>query len=273
MKNLAVLIIAFALLQSCYHMPVRGSGNVKTITKYYKGYTGVKLEGKGIVRIKQSPNFRFSATADDNILEITDVTINDDVLEISYIRDFNSTKIPEFVIEAPQITTIEAEGRARIISDNVMSVPNMEVELDGAAKCNLNVATRDFEIKTRGISEVVVEGTAERFEVKSQGSSRVSALELSAETVELELAGTGKIEVYAAEKLDVQLRGTTDVYYAGNPNIESRVYGTGRITPIDYSPEQKTESASAETTKPAEQPEVKQEEPEESTTASADKIE
>ncbi len=236
MKRFAYAIFVISLLAGCALTTVRGSGRITTITKYYQDYHGIRLSGTGIVHLVQSPNYRFSATADDNILRITDVVINDGILEISYLKDFQSTKIPEFVIEAPDFRSIALDGRARLISDNVLSASRLELSMNGAAQCRLNLAVRECDVRSRGASELELAGTGTRLTVKSLGASQIRAFEYSVQKVELELSGAGRTEVYAAENLDVTLHGSAEVLYTGKPHIRTDITGSGSIHPVDYTP-------------------------------------
>lgn len=247
MKRIIILLAVIAIA-GCAVSTVRGSGRIATVTKYYDNYHGIRLSGKGIVRLVQSESFRFTATADDNILKITDVTINDGILHISYTQDFTSSKVPEFIIEAPKITSIAVDGQARILTDTVLSSPQLVVMVNGAAQCKLNLAVRDCELISRGASQVELKGSGTRLSIKSFGASEIKALDFSARDVELDIAGAGSTEVYAEESLDIELSGTAKVRYAGNPHVKTDISGAGSIKPVDYTPQasSKPEPSTAE---------------------------
>ncbi len=254
MKRLILFFLCIAMA-GCAVAYVRGSGRIATVTKYYDNYHGVRLSGKGIVHLVQSENYRFTATADDNILKITDVTINNGILHISYLQEFSSTKVPEFIIEAPRITSIGVDGQARIITDNVLSSPQLVVKVNGAAQCILKLAVRDCEVISRGASQVELSGTGTRLTVKSYGAAEIKAFEFSAKTVELDIAGAGTTEVYADESLDVDLSGSARVLYAGNPHVKTEISGAGSLKPVDYTPKQVYHEPEDETKGPSEEQE------------------
>jgi hypothetical protein len=57
----------------------------------------------------------------------------------------------------------------------------------------------------------------------------VSAFNLEAKNADVEIRGSGDVEVFATDFLNVDIDGSGDVFYKGNPEITLRIDGSGEL--------------------------------------------
>lgn len=131
------------------------------------------------------------------------------------------------VVEMEKGVSSSAAG-ARVVA----RVPSLEgVVLEGSGDVRvegLNGAR--FEAQLRGSGDLVLLGAVDEAELVLEGSGDMDAYGLDARSLRARLAGSGDMELSAREALDVELRGSGDVRYRGEPpTVRARVLGSGSI--------------------------------------------
>jgi Putative auto-transporter adhesin, head GIN domain len=82
-----------------------------------------------------------------------------------------------------------------------------------------------------GSGLILLDGFAEMADFSLSSSGKIDAMELEVADAKTLISGSGKIFVYATEKLDVVITGSGDVLYRGHPLITTRITGSGDIRP------------------------------------------
>lgn len=86
-------------------------------------------------------------------------------------------------------------------------------------------------IDLAGSGDLLISGRCKQLTLDSAGSMDVDAKSLICQTVEIDSAGAADMHVYAAESLNVEGAGATDVLFSGNPGkVTSDVAGLGKVT-------------------------------------------
>ncbi len=80
-----------------------------------------------------------------------------------------------------------------------------------------------------GSSDVKLSGRAKRHEIESSGSSEVHALDLVTEVYTIDSSGSPMIEINASSKLDIEMSGSGEVIYKGNPTVNINTSGSSTI--------------------------------------------
>lgn len=82
-----------------------------------------------------------------------------------------------------------------------------------------------------GSGLISLSGDAETADLGLSSSGKIDALEMEVADAEVKSSGSGKVYVYATETLGVTITGSGDVYYRGNPLVSTRVTGSGSVRP------------------------------------------
>ena len=113
-------------------------------------------------------------------------------------------------------TPISSKNKIKI--DLCTSGEVSRLDLSGA--CALvfkDIAVAGFTLNIDGASSVALSGKADVFEADIAGTCTLKAVELKTKATSVSVAGTGKADVFASEKLTVNISGLGAVNYYGEP--------------------------------------------------------
>jgi len=229
-RNALFVLLIFLSVFACSGMTVRGSGSVKEVSKDLAPFHSVTLSGKGIIHFVHGQQHSMTIRAEENIMRIMDVEIDDEEMEISYDHDFVTENVPEFFITLPDLNRIEIDGMARVSNEGTFPIERLAVNISGKAKCDLDIKGGTIELRLGGNAIVNLRGECETIRVSITGMADVAAQQLRAQRAVVRLMGHGNTELYVEEFLDVELNGAGSVTYLGSPELKTRINGSGTIS-------------------------------------------
>ena len=86
-----------------------------------------------------------------------------------------------------------------------------------------------FEIDANGAPTIKASGETRTLKIDANGAGKIDAHRLHAARVVVDSKGVVKVEVYAAEQLDVTVYGPSKVVYQGNAVVNKTVNGPGSV--------------------------------------------
>ena len=192
---LFISLVAIAVLGSAAsgQAPVAGSGVAKTEPREVGAFDKVHLNGSPNVNIVIGEQRSVSVTADDNLLEVIDTSVEDGTLVIGGSEPFRSRAGVTVQITVPALTHVAVHGSG-------------DVKVKG-----LDAAT--FKAEIQGSGDISVAGRAEELDVEIQGSGDVKLDELSAKRASVEVQGSGDSTIKVSDELSVNVHGSGDVKY------------------------------------------------------------
>ena len=119
---------------------------------------------------------------------------------------------------------------------NPVSSNNLPVHLEGVAVAGsgevtaTGVAADSFDVEISGSGRVEPTGTADTLVVDISGSARYLGEDLEALVGTVRVSGSGEAVVNVADELDVDVSGSGGVQYIGDPTVTQSISGSGDIT-------------------------------------------
>jgi len=192
-------------------------------------YNGVVFNTIGDVYITQGPDFYFQIQGPENVVAATTATIDDGLLVIGTTKCYNGNASIRVDITAPEFSRIGMWGTGKIFIEDTLSVDNLTMELYGIGEIRaaLDVDSLFTDVVGSGIIEYT--GLANSHTMGCSGDIVLNSYDLKTETSSLSIAGLGDAYVTVANKLVVVISGQGNVYYKGNPVVESSITGTGNV--------------------------------------------
>lgn len=117
-----------------------------------------------------------------------------------------------------------------------MNVASLEA-LVSSGSDNIRVKginSNKFVLDMGGSSDVELSGTAQTLDATISGAGELKAKDLKTKETLLNISGSSTVNVYATERLKVDIIGVADVNYFGHPKkIEKEILGVGDLNQMD----------------------------------------
>ncbi|MDN3724664.1 head GIN domain-containing protein [Aequorivita sp. SDUM287046] len=212
MKNLIYLpVCLFYILISCNDDDmVVGSGRMVTETRSVENFSKVKSEGVFEVTITQGPVQSLEITADDNVIGRVETKVIDNELRLFLKNDGYNRVTLKARITVPHLNGLKNSGTGNI------AVQEM-------------VGNGHFNVENSGTGDIKIAGSAESLSIYNEGTGSFHGFAFMVKNADVETMGTGDIEVHCSENLTVEIEGSSNVYYKGNPTVQVDIHGSGSL--------------------------------------------
>jgi hypothetical protein len=213
---------------------LKGSGNVITKDVDVSGFEKISLSGKGNLIIEQGNSERLRIEAEDNIMEIIETEVRGNTLYISYKKTswfasiFRPTKDINFNIKLKDLISLKISGSGTAKME-YLETEDMNINVSGSGKIDMNIEADNLKSKISGSGTFNLSGEVDSQELTISGSGKYFSKKLKSDRAEVNISGSGKVEVNAAKELDISISGSGNLYYIGNPDITQRISGSGKI--------------------------------------------
>jgi hypothetical protein len=188
----------------------RGSGVQLTQTREVAEFTRVELESWAEVRITIAPERAVKVTADDNLIDAVRTRVENGRLVIDHKPGSYNHRVKVVVeVATPVLHAVELEGSGDMIVRG----------LDAA----------NFEATLAGSGSITASGKCDSLKAVVAGSGDIRMFEVVARNAAASIAGSGKAQVHAHDRLSAEISGSGDIRYRGKPSVVSTISGSGTI--------------------------------------------
>lgn len=200
-------------------------------------FSEVSLRVNADLYIEQGDEQSVQITASDEALNKIIVEVNDDKLIIRFswedmlFHDFNPGHM-EIRVVTKNIYALTVQGSGTIYAEKPIETHSLELNIAGSGDIKLSQVNCDkIDATVTGSGDIVIDGPSKgrEIEILIAGSGDVEAADFESEVAYVKIAGSGDCDVNVSEFLDVNIYGSGDVKYQGEPNIKSKVAGSGRV--------------------------------------------
>ena len=214
LKLLSISLILSCLFLSCEDDPPNPCiepGDIITKTRTLSEFHSIRLIDIGNILLTQGPEQSLRIETHEEIFAHLTTTVTDQTLSIDMNRciDGPLEKLDIF-ITIPDIRQLSIEGVGNILAQNDLTLDIVSIQIEG-------------------VGNLVLRGTANVLDIHSTGVGIVEAFELTTNVCDILIQGTGSVEITVLEELNATIEGAGNVYYRGDPNINSEISGTGSI--------------------------------------------
>lgn len=239
MKKLFFIAIVSFLISSCnfsYHETVKGNGKLKSEERNINDVSRIKSQGFFDVELVQGSPSEVRVEADENLLPYI-ITENSNGWLVVRAKDNVNLKTNnkvKVIIKTEQVSDIELSGSGNIISEGKFSgSDHLKLSIAGSGNISMDVNTPKIIANINGSGDIELKGETRDESIEIAGIGDYKAEELKAENVNVEIAGSGNVRVYAETKLKVTIAGSGDVYYKGDAEVTKNIAGSGNIKRIE----------------------------------------
>ena len=213
---------------------ITGNGNIITQERSISDFHSLQVSGNFEVSFSQDMDNMLELKGDENLLDDIVTKVKDGSLKIKpkkkvYLKPSN--KRIKVILPQETLKQISLSGSGKISNDIPFEHPQFEGNVSGSGKVRLhiNAANAKFNISGSGVFELY--GEAEALEAKLSGSGSFKAKDFRAEKGNLQLSGSGRMEVRCTDKLNAKVSGSGRIRYFGEPKrkLDAKVSGSGSV--------------------------------------------
>jgi hypothetical protein len=209
---LALLFGVPGAIRQAVAQVIRGSGVAKTEQRTLAPFDRVDVAGSFDVTLVDGPGYKITVEADNDLLDAISSDVIDNELRISSLRSFVSRTSMKATIESPPLRALSVSGNAKATA-GALTGPSFAFTGSGSSTAKLG-------------------GSIDSLKISLAGAGRVDALDLTAESVEVEVLGSGTAEVHAVKSLSFMVIGSGTLRYRGTPKVSRNAIGRGRVEQV-----------------------------------------
>ncbi len=213
MKKLIYTLVCFSLsLISCEP----NSGKLVTEEKDLDAFEEIEIGSNFDIEIKKSDSYKIIIQDGENFINKIQLEVADGILKIDresgiFLSSNLDSKITIFTPEP--INSIKLNG-------------------SGTIKSNENWEYNKLYCILSGSGDIQLKGVANECHINLDGSGDILLSKMKSLEAEVQLNGSGSVEIHASKKLKVDLNGSGDVDYSGNPEVEENINGSGSVSKL-----------------------------------------
>ncbi|MDC9721586.1 MAG: DUF2807 domain-containing protein [Urechidicola sp.] len=231
---LAISLALFVSIQAnAVNKKVKGNGEVITGNKTTAQYDKISVGGSFDVTLVAGVEGKITYDVESNLEEYLVIEVKKGELKITWEKGINvrTTKGVKVTVPFKDIEAVSLAGSGEIISNNVITADDLELNVAGSGEMNIDIDANNVESNIAGSGSMTVNGSANNLESNVAGSGDFEGYGLViVNDVEVNIAGSGSVEVTVNGNLKSSISGSGDVRYKGNPKTNSSISGSGSVS-------------------------------------------
>jgi hypothetical protein len=237
-KTAVLLLIALVALSGClwHGRRVKGNGNITKESKQFGKISGVELHSSFDVYLIQGSVAGVKIVAEENIIPHIELQVYNDVLNIETENDIwlHPRRPVKIYVTSPVFNRIECSGSGNIHSQTKISNDNkLELSSSGSGDINIEADAPEVEAGISGSGSIELAGETKKIIGDVSGAGNLKAINLKAEESDLNVSGSGNVQVYSSVKIKANISGSGDVRYKGDAQVNSNISGSGSIKKVN----------------------------------------
>ena len=260
LRCLGILLLCYTVGANAQRKPrIKGNRDVTQVVESLPPFSRLELMDDLEIVLIRSAEEGFTITADDNLIDVIKLKVNDGTLFISSFYQITGKKelsitvsyhqLSEIVISDGRLLTgegerlnadlleVRASGNARLelegdvgqlalqMGDNsqgdfTMTADSLSVQLRQKADTKLYVNAFSGTVSVGDNATLYMEGTSGTAEVEVRDNGRLRAEDFEVSRLSATCSGSSDTRILALEQLQISLSGSSRCYLFGNPSIQ-----------------------------------------------------
>lgn len=230
MKKFIIPFIIWAGFVSCDS--ISGNGNIHEEKRSMGSIHGVKTSGSIDIEIKSGDEYSLIVEDDDNLLPYVLTGVDNGILEIRYKNGYSiMNDHAKVTVTVPSLDRIATSGSGDITSEgSIKSNGPMVLSTSGSGNISVQLDAPAVQVTGSGSGDISLSGRTRDFDCNVSGSGNIKCAGLKSENADIRISGSADAYVFASLNLKVNVTGSGDVYYSGNPSSpEIHITGSGTV--------------------------------------------
>ena len=232
----ALLVICISCQSfSCSGEVIKGNGKIETKSFPQNNFNALSISGGWTADIRYSETFSMQIETDENIFSDLDISVAGTTLNIGFKSGYSISPTQcKVSITMPALIKLQTVGSlTAVISSFNMAKDSMSIDISGSG----NITARDITVNTlkvdvSGSADFSATGKAKNIIADVSGSGDIKTTDFETEKADISISGSGSAKVWVTRHLKADISGSGSVRYKGNPVIETKSSGSGRISSL-----------------------------------------
>ena len=220
---------------SCSGEVIKGNGTIETKTFPQNNFNAISISGGWTADIRYSETFSIQIETDENIFPDLDISVAGTTLNIGFKSGYSISPTQcKVSITMPALIKLQTVGSlTAIISSFNLPKDSMSIDISGSG----NITARDITVNTlkvdvSGSADFSATGKAENMIADISGSGDIKTTDFETEKADISISGSGSAKVWVTRHLKADIGASGSVRYKGDPVIETKSSGSGRISSL-----------------------------------------
>ena len=214
---------------------IDGNGDLVQETRDMEQFTSVNLYGSSHLFFSQGANSRAGVFAESNIIPLITTTINAQkvlIIDVKNDECYNTNHTPEVTLMSPDCFSFSLFGSGNFEAHG-LNLNTFDMATVGSSNINSSFNAYYFNVESSGSGNANFAGNATRSSIKLLGSGNIYSKTAPCDTCFILSEGSGDITLTVMSYLEVTIKGSGNVYYTGNPEVNSVITGSGLLIKED----------------------------------------
>jgi hypothetical protein len=228
---LAVLAFAAIVFMSCVTM---GNGTMLTDERTLSSFEKIAISGSSEVRFHSSAGYRAVVAVDSNLNEYFETVVINNTLKIRP-KPGGAYRFTKNVVDVycPAVSAVSISGSGTFEAVDTLLAPAFRATISGYGKINGETECDAFFAEISGSGDITILGSSNDVAISISGSGNFRGSDFKAKNCSIKINGSGEADVFVEEALRATISGSGTIAYRGNPRIDFRGSGSGRITSLE----------------------------------------
>jgi len=227
-------VAALSTLSSCKFSCVRGSGKTATEQRKANDFKKIDISGAYKIHLKQDSSLTISITGDDNLLKYVLTSVDGDRLTITSKKTMCLDDSLVVNIGIRNLDEIKSSGAVEVSSTGKIITNNLNINVSGASKVNLDVNAANVVSHGSGVSELNLTGQAASHSVEFSGVGKINAYDFVVGEYTINTSGASHCKINVLKTLNVHSSGASEILYKGSPStVNNDKSGASKINKVD----------------------------------------
>lgn len=230
MKDLMILLLASVSFISCES--ISGNGNVRDEKRPLSNINTIKTSGSIDVEINSGNTYSLTVQDDENLIPYVVTEVNGGELNIHYKDGYSiMNDHAKVMVTVPTLDRIITSGSGDVTTNGVIQSNNeIDMKTSGSGDIKAAVNAPSIKVTGSGSGDIGLSGMTKNFDCRISGSGDIKCSNLKSENATIHVSGSSNVHVFASVSLKVNVAGSGDVYYSGNPATpEIHIAGSGTV--------------------------------------------
>jgi hypothetical protein len=184
------------------------------------------------IDVKQGSSYSVTATGREEDLEDMEANISGGELKLGYKGNGwnKNRKTVNVSITMPNLQGVDFSGASTAQVARFSGVKNMEIEVSGASKVNMDLTASRVTMELSGASTLTLDGNCDTLDGEVSGASSFRGSGFQTKEVNIDASGASSAAVFASNAIRAEASGASSVRYSGGAkDIHSSSSGASSV--------------------------------------------